>query len=144
MFFLATGDDSPLALVVCGGIPLLVLGLVIYLAWKKNREDEEKASRERAAYLRMSTEEKGAYLERKMDAERRAKWGWVSPAMVCPHCQTKGKVRTTPVTKKKGISGAKATGAVLTGGLSVLATGLSRKENLTQAHCDNCNSTWVF
>jgi len=71
-------------------------------------------------------------------------WGYLKPAMICPHCQTKGDVRTKAVTRKKGISGAKATGALLTGGVSMLATGLSRKEGLTQAHCDHCNSTWDF
>jgi hypothetical protein len=48
------------------------------------------------------------------------------------------------VSRKAGISGGKATGAILTGGLSLLATGLSRKERLTEAHCDNCGSTWTF
>jgi len=72
------------------------------------------------------------------------KWGPISPAYICPHCQTKGSVRTMPVKRKKGISGAKATGALLTVGVSMLATGLSRKEGMTQAHCGNCNSTWDF
>jgi len=72
------------------------------------------------------------------------KWGKHNSAMICPHCQTKGNIYTKSVKRKKGISGAKATGAVLTLGVSMLATGLSRKENLTQAHCSNCDSTWDF
>ncbi|MFH1351022.1 MAG: hypothetical protein ABII26_08785, partial [Pseudomonadota bacterium] len=60
--------------------------------------------------------------------------------IVRPHCQTKGHTHTKQVTQKKGISGVKATGAVITGGISVLATGLSRKEKLTQAHC----ITWIL
>lgn len=71
-------------------------------------------------------------------------YGPVNPTLICPHCQKTGRVHTKPVRQKKGISGAKATGAVLTGGLSMLATGLSRKEALTEAHCDNCGSTWRF
>lgn len=71
-------------------------------------------------------------------------YGTPQPAFVCPHCQTKGKVLTKAVLKKSGISGAKATGAILTGGVSLLATGLSKKDSLTQAHCVNCNSTWHF
>lgn len=67
-----------------------------------------------------------------------------SNAMVCPHCQSKGTVRTKQVKQKKGISGGKATAAVLTGGLSVLATGLSRKEKATEAHCTRCGNTWYF
>jgi hypothetical protein len=64
--------------------------------------------------------------------------------LVCPHCQTKGSVTTCRVKLKKGISGAKATGALLTAGVSVLATGLSRKEDATQAKCSNCGSVWHF
>ncbi|UCV22860.1 hypothetical protein [Ferribacterium limneticum] len=71
-------------------------------------------------------------------------YGTPQPAFVCPHCQEKGKVLTKPIKKKAGISGAKATGAILTGGVSLLATGLSRKDAVTEAHCVNCNSTWHF
>ena len=73
-----------------------------------------------------------------------ARWGAPNEHLVCPHCQNKGKVLIKFVTQKKGISGAKATGAILTGGASLLATGLSRKEDATQAHCTFCNSTWHF
>lgn len=65
-------------------------------------------------------------------------------AMVCPHCQSKGTVTTERVKMKKGVSGTKATAAVLTGGVSILATGLSRKEALTRAHCTSCGNTWHF
>ncbi|MGD9675279.1 MAG: hypothetical protein AB7V19_01150 [Candidatus Bipolaricaulia bacterium] len=71
-------------------------------------------------------------------------WGAVNPSLVCPHCQTKGQVHAKRVKLKKGISGGKAAGAILTGGISMLATGLSRKELTTQAHCDACGSTWHF
>lgn len=71
-------------------------------------------------------------------------WGQINSAFVCPHCQIKGSVNTKLVKRKKGVSGAKATGALLTGGISLLVTGLSRKEDMTQAHCQNCNCTWEF
>jgi len=71
-------------------------------------------------------------------------YGPVNPQLVCPHCQTRGRVHAKTVKVKKGISGGKATGAIITGGLSLLATGLSRKEMATQAHCDACGSTWHF
>lgn len=71
-------------------------------------------------------------------------WGSVSPAIVCPHCHIKGYVHTKPVKRKTTISGGKVMGGLLTGGLSLLATGLSRKQAVTQAHCDNCGSTWDF
>jgi hypothetical protein len=62
--------------------------------------------------------------------------------LVCPHCQVKGRVSTKTVNVKKGVSGTKAAGAVVTGGWSVLATGLSRKASVTQMHCANCRTTW--
>lgn len=62
----------------------------------------------------------------------------------CHCCREKGHVRTQTVKKKKGISGAKATGAMLTGGLSLLATGLSRKEDTTEARCSNCGQVWHY
>ena len=71
-------------------------------------------------------------------------YGAVNPKIVCPHCQTTGGVRTKAVKRKTGISGGKVMGGLLTGGFSLLATGLSRKQGCTQAHCDNCNSTWDF
>ena len=55
-----------------------------------------------------------------------------------------GYVTTRKVKAKRGISGGKATGAVLTAGISILATGLSRKETVTQAACTNCKSQWTF
>jgi hypothetical protein len=71
-------------------------------------------------------------------------YGILNPEIICPHCQIKGFVFVKNEKQKKGISGAKATGAILTGGLSILATGLSRKEMTTKAYCKNCNSTWHF
>lgn len=65
-----------------------------------------------------------------------------SPEIVCPHCQAKGTVIPTQAIRKQGISGGKATGAVLTGGLSVAATGLSRKQPVTHMRCTNCRTEW--
>lgn len=64
--------------------------------------------------------------------------------IVCPHCQQKGHVTTKLFKMKKGISGGKATAAILTVGVSLLATGLSRKEDVTVAKCSNCGSQWEF
>ena len=70
--------------------------------------------------------------------------GQLNPQIICLQCQKSGFVHTKFIDKKVGISGAKATGAILTGGLSLLATGLSRKDDFTKAYCSNCNSTWLF
>ncbi len=64
--------------------------------------------------------------------------------IVCPYCKKRGGVITKKAKKKKGISGAKATGALLIGGLSLLVTGLSRKEKVTEASCKNCGAEWLF
>jgi hypothetical protein len=64
--------------------------------------------------------------------------------IICPHCQAKGSVTTRMVKKKVGIHGGKATAALLTAGISLLGTGLSRKDKVTEAHCSNCDATWYF
>jgi hypothetical protein len=77
-------------------------------------------------------------------ASDKVKHGKSNPQMICPHCQVKGRVLTKAIQKNAGVSGAKATGALLTGGVSLLATGLSRKDSLIEAFCKNCSSTWNF
>lgn len=67
----------------------------------------------------------------------------VNPKLICPHCQTRGEVSTMTVSVKEGISGGKATAAVLTAGLGVAATGLSRKNERTECSCGNCGMTWL-
>lgn len=62
--------------------------------------------------------------------------------IVCPHCGATGSVRSRQITQKKGVSGGKLTGAVLTGGISMLGTGLSRKEKVTELRCGNCGTVW--
>ncbi len=64
--------------------------------------------------------------------------------IVCPHCTVRGRVHTKQVKMKKGLSGGKAVAGLMTGGLSLLATGLSRKQNVTEAWCGNCQSQWHF
>lgn len=62
--------------------------------------------------------------------------------IVCPHCQRRGNVTVKRTNRKRGISGGKATGALLTGGASMLLTGLARKENVTEMKCSNCGIRW--
>lgn len=63
--------------------------------------------------------------------------------LVCPHCGQTGTVRARDVKVKRGISGGKATGAVLTAGVSLIATGLSRKVKASERTCRNCGTTWL-
>lgn len=68
----------------------------------------------------------------------------LAPNIICSHCHNRGCVITKRVRAKKGVSGGKATGALLTCGISLLATGLSRMEWVTEAKCRNCSSKWQF
>jgi len=70
--------------------------------------------------------------------------GTINAQIACPQCQHTGSVTTRKTMQKAGVSGGKATGAILTGGLSLLATGLSRMQQVTKAHCENCGSDWAF
>jgi hypothetical protein len=70
-------------------------------------------------------------------------YGSVNSAVVCPHCHTAGHCRVKTGRQKTGISGAKATAAILTGGTSLLATGLSKKETVSEVRCGNCGLTSV-
>jgi hypothetical protein len=72
------------------------------------------------------------------------RFGPINPAMVCPHCQTRGRVHARRVKVDAGISGEKAAAAVITGGISVLVTGLSSAGECTEAACENCLSVWQF
>lgn len=66
------------------------------------------------------------------------------PKVMCQHCQVVGNVSTRSVKVKRGISGGKATAAVMTLGWSMLGTGLSRKVTMTEAKCGNCGSVWHY
>lgn len=143
---------------------LFVVGLLLVIISKiikRSKMSPEEKDRLRAEKVALEVAYKESMRKRAMEdmeTNRRAEqagirkatnseiqqWGELNSQMVCPHCQTKGMVRIKSVSNKKGISGGKATAAILTGGWSILGTGLSRKEKGTQAHCDNCKNTWAF
>jgi hypothetical protein len=129
---------------------IFIIGLIVALNAK-----EEKKRKERVRISLLPPEEQRHYLDEKKREQdersahlaaqkREGEYGLINKTMMCPHCQTNGKIRTKHITQKKGISGGKAVATILTGGLSLIAVGLSRKEGATQAHCDNCNNTWLF
>ncbi len=111
--------------------------------------------REHVLLARMTQDERDAYhvahrqrweaiRERYREHQEDRAHGPLKSVLVCPHCQTMGEVRIKETEVKRGISGGKATAAVLTAGWSLLATGLARKEQLTEAYCGHCDSTWHF
>lgn len=108
---------------------------------------------------RMTPEERQAFLDNEAEQQRlakearkakRAAWladynhGPLNPHVVCPHCKNRECVRTKRVKRDKGVSGGKAGLAVLTGGWSVIGTGLSNKEEATKALCQTCGVEWFM
>lgn len=65
------------------------------------------------------------------------------PSLLCPHCNTKGNVYRKAVKESDGISGGKATGAILTGGTSLWLTGLSKQYEAAKLRCKSCDSRWA-
>jgi hypothetical protein len=138
---------------VCIGLFVLFVIYIFVRDWLyiAMMSDKEKASYKKRMRDNMQSH---AWLSHTVDAlaikqskeisEKSLIYGVVKPSIICPQCHKKGVVHTNPFDKKNGISGAKATGAILTGGISLLFTGLSRTENVTQAHCNNCNTDWMF
>jgi hypothetical protein len=60
----------------------------------------------------------------------------------CPHCQGIGTVIVEKVKKKKGVSPGKVAGALFTGGISLVGTGLAKKEVVNQLTCTACGISW--
>jgi hypothetical protein len=122
--------------------------LVLFLVASRDSE-KRKAEQVHIASLVPAEREtylakKAAIARRKQDASDSWIYGNLNLQMICQHCGIRGMVRTKRNTTKQGISGGKATAAILTGGVSLLATGLSRKVANTQAHCGNCRNVWYF
>jgi transcription elongation factor Elf1 len=62
--------------------------------------------------------------------------------IVCPHCGRAGCVTSRLYQAKQGVSGGKATSALLTAGISLAAVGLSKKAWVRRLSCSNCGMTW--
>jgi DNA-directed RNA polymerase subunit RPC12/RpoP len=63
--------------------------------------------------------------------------------IVCPYCGTSGSVTTRDIKVEHVVSGGKTSGAVLTGGISLPAVGLSRRQKGRQHTCGSCGLRWV-
>jgi len=137
-------SDTAILFVVPVGLVLLTLFVWWLFQLKEKAKVAAMSPERRTAYLAAKEESALRSAEAQARAQRDREWGPRNVALICPHCQTKSQVRTKSILQKSGISGGKATAAVLTSGVSLLATGLSRKEQVTQAHCDHCSSTWRF
>jgi len=72
----------------------------------------------------------------------RGKKTFPNKQIVCQFCHKRNCVYVETIKRKKGISGGKATFAILTGGISLLATGLARKEAQIQLTCYACGMVY--
>jgi hypothetical protein len=109
------------------------------LAWLPANEDEHSVTRSNRNAGKSVTRSQG-WLEK----QAAIAMGELRPQIICQMCGERGHVRTKQVKRKTGIHGGKATAAVLTGGWSMLATGLSGKQMVTEAYCDACESRYQF
>jgi len=129
-------------------ILLAIIGFIIMLVILRSKERTTRLAamspQMREEYLANEKVVAATKLQMRRDRHDTITYGAINSLMVCPHCNVKGKVRTKRVTNKKGVSGGKATAAILTGGFSLLAVGLSRKEANTQARCGNCANSWTW
>ena len=62
----------------------------------------------------------------------------VNPEIVCPMCGEKGGVRAHRRKAKKGFSTGKIMGGLFTGGISLLATGIAKKDWIYKCYCEKC------
>jgi hypothetical protein len=138
-------------------VVILFIVLFVFIAavlWA-NSNKKAKAKAMQAQLAAMSPEQRVALVAQEQEQRRIAAariqdtretyhYGPRNPQMLCPHCTARGYIRTMGVVQKKGVSGGKATAALMTGGLSLFATGLSRKEAATHAWCGNCQNSWLF
>ena len=97
---------------------------------------------EKNRFLRMSKNEQERYktaksidakvsLEIMKSMRDSDRFGAIKSQLVCPHCQTKGKVRsklTEDISRTKVVP--------------IIGNTIKSKKGVTQMHCDNCSTTW--
>jgi hypothetical protein len=81
------------------------------------------------SYLKQIEIDRQRYEEERKKQDHEFLYGKINPVMICPHCQTKGKVRTTRREKQSELS-------------SIVISLKKHSVTVTQVHCDNCNNTW--
>ena len=102
--------------------------------WKKERAS---LKRKHTAWLKKSQEEWDSFRKGQEETRQRMRSVRYAKEVICPHCQTKGKVhkrtvKQTEQTRQKGV-----VGAVI--GVKTITT----KGDLTELHCDNCDVKWM-
>lgn len=133
--------DAGVVVLIVLAVPFALGGLLYLFATISMRRSSTAAQRAEWHYAdKMAEAAKPTFREQRAldrDAKREAE-----ARIICPHCGERGHVTTRMVQRKHGISGGKATAGILTGGVSLLAVGLSRKGWTTVLSCSNCRMNW--
>lgn len=120
--------------------PVLIFFLLFNQTYKRSLQTLKQKDEEKARFEALSPDEKIAELNaEKSKQEKRAKerqtatqvmlYGPIVPALVCPHCLTKGSVRRTQAHSKE---------VVLTTSHTYKA-----KAPQTKMHCETCGTEWL-
>ena len=105
----------------------LLGGAIVYFVFTSRKE-----AREYQEMLARSTPEERARHERaRQEQVNTVLFGAVVPQLVCPHCTVAGQVRSKVAVR--------STTSVTNTIAKVSAT---TNQQVTQRHCDNCQSTW--
>lgn len=100
-------------LLICLLLFILFIGVLVFQV--KREETKVKA---------MSPNQRLAY-----------QFGSRNEHLVCPHCQIKGEVRVKRATRRMTTTGE-------IGGIMKTDTTSQTEKEVTQHHCDKCNTTW--
>ncbi len=128
---ISADGQNTISLIVVAISLAVVIPLIVVVS-------RSSSAKHRHQWAAQQVERQASQQAKGQDAETRQR------KLLCPHCQETGHVTTRRVDRKKGVSGGKAAAALFTGGLSMLAVGLSRREAETEAKCGNCGSVWYF
>jgi hypothetical protein len=79
--------------------------------------------------------EREASAKRYKEIQSQVSYGGIVPALVCPHCQTKGKVRRTERTRVDKTRVNSVAGRAI-------GLGTNTERKVVQMRCDNCGTQW--
>jgi hypothetical protein len=107
------------------------------MTWSSFSDNAEKESLKKLSPEELSNykETKAAITKVQSEAVARysaiSQYGIEKPSLICPHCQTKGKVRSKA---SEEITSTKV--------IPIIGNNIKARKNVTQMHCDNCETTW--
>lgn len=117
--------DKHAGLVIVGTV--LLVGTVIYFIAKARQEAKEY----QALLEKMSPEERERHEQERRDQLNTALFGPINALLVCPHCTTTGQVRSKAAIR-----------SVTSVSNTIAKVSATTTRQVTQRHCDKCQTTW--